>query len=129
MDEKEKTNLRKFFSTYSAIFSVIYCIYIATLIFSLPFSTPLFAFLTFIMFFLFIVQNAINEKVEELGDIGAGRLLSLPFFTGLIVLYYAVMVFYLETKEVNTVLWAVLALYDSVLLDKSLRAWRKLKQS
>lgn len=128
MDEKQKTELYKFFSISSVIFFVIYFIFMAILIFSLSVSMPIFLCLMLVMFFLFIIQDTINEKIEELGDIDGGGFLSLPSFTVLIVLYYAVMVYYLRIKEPDTILWAVLALFDSTLLNKSLRALRKLKQ-
>jgi len=90
---------------------------------------PAFLCLMLVTFFLLIIQDDVNTKAEELGNIGSWGLLSLPSFTMLMVLCYAVMVYYLQIKQQDDILWAVIGLYDSTLLDISLRALRKLKQN
>lgn len=79
--------------------------------------------------FLLIIQDTVNTKADELGDVRSWGFLSLPSFTMLIILCYAVMVYYLQFKQLDDILWATIGLFDSILLDKSLRALRKLKQN
>jgi len=129
MDENRKAALRRFFSIASVVFFAIYLVFMMFSLFSFSFSTPVFLCLSLVIFFLLIIQDAVNTKAEELGDIGSWGLLSLPSFTMLMVLCYTVMVYYLQFKQLDDILWAVIALYDSTLLDTSLRALRKLKQN
>lgn len=126
MDENRKAGLRYFFFIASVAFFAVYLVFMGLALFSVPTSTPVFLFLMLVAFSLFIVQDTVNEKAEEVGDIGQCGFLSLPFFTLLIVLGYAVMVYYLQIKQRDDILWVVCALIDSTLFDKSLRALRKL---
>ena len=129
MNEIRKAKLQQFFFIASVAFFVVYLIFMVVALFSLPTSTPIFLCLMFVAFFLFIVQDAVNEKVKEVGDIGWCGFLSLPSFTMLIVVCYAVMVYYLQVKQQEDILWVVCALIDSTLFDKSLRALRKLNKN
>jgi cytochrome b561 len=129
MEENRKAALRRFFSIASVVFFVIYLVFMMLSLFSFSVSTPVFLWLTLVTIFLFIIQDTVNTKVEELGYIGSWGFLSLPSFSMLMVLCYAVMAYYLQFKQRDDVLWAVCGLYDSTLLDTSLRALRKLKQN
>ena len=125
--ERNNAGLRNFFLIVSVAFFVIYLIFMILALFSIPTSAPIFVCLMIIALSLFILQNAVNEKAEEVGDIGRCGLLSLPFFTALIVVCYIFMVYALKIKEQEDVLWVVCALIDSTLFDKSVRALRKLR--
>jgi len=127
MDENQKAALRKFFSVSTVVCFAAYLVFMAILLFSLPVSTSVFVCLIFVAFSLFIIQDAVNTRAEELGDIGRCGLLSLPFITIFIGLYYAVSVYYMKLKQQDDMLWVVIALYDSILFDKSFRALHKLK--
>lgn len=127
MEENRKAALRRFFSIASVIFSAIYLVFMMFSLFSFSFSTPVTLCLMLVMFFLLIIQDTVNTKAEELGDIGNSGFLSIPFFTMLIVLCYAVIVYFLQFND--DILWAFIGLYDSTLLETSLRALRKLKQN
>lgn len=127
MEENRKAALRRFFSIASVIFSAIYLVFMMFSLFSFSFSTPVTLCLMLVMFFLLIIQDTVNTKAEELGDIGNFGFLSIPFFTMLIVLCYAVIVYFLQFND--DILWAFIGLYDSTLLETSLRALRKLKQN
>lgn len=129
MEENHKAALRRFFSIASVVFFVIYLAFMTISLFSFSVSTPVFLCLMLVVFFLMIIQDTVDTKVEELGNIGSWGFLSLPAFTMLVVLCYAVMVYYLQLKQLDDILWAFSALFDSTLLDKSLRALRKLKQN
>lgn len=127
MDENQKATLRKSFSVSTVVCFATYLVFMAILLFSLPVSTPVFVCLIFVMVSLFIIQDAVNTRVEELGDIGRCGLLPLPFITIFIGLYYAVSVYYMKLKQQDDMLWVAIALYDSILFDKSFRALHKLK--
>lgn len=124
--ERNNTGLRNFFLISSVAFFVIYLIFMILALFSIPTSAPVFVCLMLIALSLFILQNAVNEKAEEVGDIGRCGLLSLPFFTALIVVCYIVMVYILKLKGQEDILWVVCALITSTVFDKSVRALRKL---
>ena len=129
MDENRKAALRRYFSIMSVAFWAIYIVYMIISLFSVSVSMPAFLCVMLVAVFLFIIQDDVNTKAEELGNIGSWGFLSLPSFTMLMVLCYAVMVYYLQIKQQDDILWVVIALYDSTLLDISLRALRKLKQN
>jgi len=122
-------NFLQYFSIISVAFLAIYIVCMIISLFSVSVSMPAFLCLMLVTFFLLIIQDDVNTKAEELGNIGSWGLLSLPSFTMLMVLCYAVMVYYLQIKQQDDILWAVIGLYDSTLLDISLRALRKLKQN
>ena len=128
MEENRKAALRRYFSIMSVVFFAIYMVCMIILLFSVSVSTLVFLCLMLVAFSLIIIQDDVNTKAKEAGDIGSWGFLSLPFFTMLIVLYYAVMVYYLKIIQQDNMLGLVIALTDSTLLDKSLRALRKLKQ-
>jgi len=129
MEENRKATLRRYFSIISVAYLAIYIVCMIISLFSVSVSMPAFLCLMLVTFFLLIIQDDVNTKAEELGNIGSWGLLSLPSFTMLMVLCYAVMVYYLQIKQQDDILWAVIGLYDSTLLDISLRALRKLKQN
>ncbi|MDN0033815.1 hypothetical protein QVN85_12975 [Oscillibacter valericigenes] len=129
MDENHKAALHRFFSIASVVFFVIYLAFMTISLFSFSVSILVFLCLMLVPVFLLIIQDTVNTKADELGDVGSWGFLSLPSFTMLIVLCYAVMVYYLQFKQLDDILWATIGLFDSILLDKSLRALRKLKQN
>ena len=129
MEENRKVALRRYFSIISVVFFAIYIICIIISLFSVLISMPVLLCLMLVTFFLLIIQDDVNTKAEELGNIGSWGFLSLPSFTMLMVLSSAVMIYYLQIKQQDDILSAVIGLYDSTLLDKSLRALRKLKQN
>lgn len=129
MEENRKAALRRYFSIISVVFFAIYIICIIISLFSVSISMPVLLCLMLVTFFLLIIQDDVNTKAEELGNIGSWGFLSLPSFTMLMVLSSAVMIYYLQIKQQDDILSAVIGLYDSTLLDKSLRALRKLKQN
>lgn len=129
MEENRKAALRRYFSIMSVIFFAIYIVCMIISLFSVSVSGPVLVGCVSVIFFIFIVQDDVNTKVEELGSVSRRRLLSLPFFTMLIVIVYVVMIDYLQIKQQDDVLGVVIGFYDSFLLDKSLRALHKLKQN
>lgn len=128
MEENRKVVLRRYFSILSVVFLAIYMVCMIILLFSVSVSMLGIVGLVYVGFFLIIIQDDVNTKAKETGDIKKFGFLSLSFFTMLIVLCYAVMVYYLKIKQQEDVLWVMIALIDSTLLDTSLRALHKLKQ-
>ena len=127
MNEKHKISLQKFFFISTIVFGIIYLIFMALALFSPVLPVQLIVSLIFGSFFLFIIQNTVNEKAEEVGNLKQWRILSLPFFTILILICYAAVLYLLQLERQTGILWAVIALYDSILLDKSMRALHNLK--
>ena len=127
MNEKHKISLQKFFSVSTVVFGIIYLIFMTLALLSPVLPVQLIVCLIFGSFFLFIIQNTVNEKAEEVGNLKQWRILSLPFFTILILICYAAVIYLLQPERQTGILWAVIALYDSILLDKSMRALHNLK--
>lgn len=128
MDENREAALRRYFSIISVVFFTIYIVCMMISLFSISVPTPVLICLIFVAFSLFIIQDDVSTKAEEVGDISRSRFLSLPFVTNIIALCYALMV-YLQIKQQYDFLWVVIAQFDSTLLDTSLRALRKLKEN
>ncbi len=127
MNEKHKISLQKFFSVSTVVFGIIYLIFMTLALLSPVLPVQLIVCLIFGSFFLFIIQDTVNEKAEEAGNLKQWRILSLPFFTILILICYAAVIYLLQLERQTGILWAVIALYDSILLDKSMRALHNLK--
>lgn len=127
MNEKRKISLQKLFFISTIVFGIIYLIFMALALFSPMIPVQLIVCLIFGSFFLFIIQDTINEKAEEAGNLKQWRILSLPFFTILFLICYSAIIYLLQLKRQTGILWAVIALYDSILLDKSMRALHNLK--
>ncbi len=127
MNEKHKISLQKFFSVSTVVFGIIYLIFMTLALLSPVLPVQLIVCLIFGSFFLFIIQDTVNEKAEEAGNLKQWRILSLPFFTILILICYAAVIYLLQPERQTGILWAVIALYDSILLDKSMRALHNLK--
>lgn len=127
MNEKHKISLQKFFSVSTVVFGIIYLIFMTLALLSPVLPVQLIVSLIFGSFFLFIIQDTVNEKAEEAGNLKQWRILSLPFFTILILICYAAVIYLLQPERQTGILWAVIALYDSILLDKSMRALHNLK--
>ena len=127
MNEKHKISLQKFFSVSTVVFGIIYLIFMTLALLSPVLPVQLIVCLIFGSFFLFIIQDTVNEKAEEAGNLKQWRILSLPFFTILILICYAAVIYLLQLERQTGILWAVIALYDSILLDKSMRALHHLK--
>ena len=127
MNEKHKISLQKFFSVSTVVFGIIYLIFMKLALLSPVLPVQLIVCLIFGSFFLFIIQDTVNEKAEEAGNLKQWRILSLPFFTILILICYAAVIYLLQLERQTGILWAVIALYDSILLDKSMRALHNLK--
>ena len=127
MNEKHKISLQKFFSVSTVVFGIIYLIFMTLALLSPVLPVQLIVCLIFGSFFLFIIQDTVNEKAEEAGNLKQWRILSLPFFTILILICYAAIIYFLQLERQTGILWAVIAFYDSSLLDKSLRALHNLK--
>ena len=127
MNEKHKISLQKFFSVSTVVFGIIYLIFMTLALLSPVLPVQLIVCLIFGSFFLFIIQDTVNEKAEEAGNLKQWRILSLPFFTILILICYAAVIYLLQLERQTGILWAVIAPYDSILLDKSMRALHNLK--
>lgn len=127
MNEKHKISLQKFFFVSTVVFGIIYLIFMTLALLSPVLPVQLIVCLIFGSFFLFIIQDTVNEKAEEAGNLKQWRILSLPFFTILILICYATVIYLLQLERQTGILWAVIALYDSILLDKSMRALHNLK--
>ena len=70
-----------------------------------------------------------DEKADEVGNSREWRILSFVSFTILILLCYAVIIYIMQLRRQDSILWAIIALYDSTLLDKSIRALVQLKRT
>ena len=98
-------------------------------VFSPRMPIQLVVFLGFASFILFIMNDTVDEKADEVGNSREWRILSFVSFTILILLCYAVIIYIMQLRRQDSILWAIIALYDSTLLDKSIRALVQLKRT
>ena len=75
------------------------------------------------------MNDTVDEKADEVGNSREWRILSFVSFTILILLCYAVIIYIMQLRRQDSILWAIIALYDSTLLDKSIRALVQLKRT
>ena len=129
MDEKRKNSLLKFFSVSVICFGIIYFAFMLLAVFSSRMPIQLVVFLGFASFILFIMNDTVDEKADEVGNSREWRILSFVSFTILILLCYAVIIYIMQLRRQDSILWAIIALYDSTLLDKSIRALVQLKRT